>query len=53
MNMKDGRRRKWKKASIKNNEGGVEEKRKRNNKEIKGKRHKHINITFPCTIYGD
>jgi hypothetical protein len=51
--MKDGRRRKWKKASIKNNEGRVEEKRKRNNKEIKGKQHKHINITFPSTIYGD
>jgi hypothetical protein len=36
MNVKDNGRRKWKKASIKNTEGKDEEKRKRNNREIKG-----------------
>jgi hypothetical protein len=53
MNVKDNGWRKWKKASIKNNAERDEEKRKRNNREIKEKQHKHINITFPSTIYGD
>ena len=45
--MKDNGRGKWKKASVKNNEGGDEEKRKRNNREMKCKQHKHeYNIPF-------
>jgi hypothetical protein len=32
---------------------GTKKKRKRNNWEIKGKQHIHINIIFPSTINGD
>jgi hypothetical protein len=39
---KDNGRRKWKNASIENNEGRHVKKMKRNNGEIKGKRHKNI-----------
>jgi hypothetical protein len=39
---KDNGRRKWKKASLENNEGRDLKKRKRNNRGIKGKQHEYI-----------